>query len=176
MLKEIRSDIYHLLHPKITFFLTSVSKTGKPNVMTCAWATPVSDDPPMVMVCIAKDSFTADLIQQTKEFAINIPSKKYLKALWTCGSTSGRKTDKFKKANLTTSPAQHIKAPLIDGCIGHIECRVWKTVEAGECYAFFGQVLSAFAECDYLRKGLWTEAAKIPMHLGGSSIVYAKKN
>lgn len=25
MLKEIKSDIYHLMHPKLTFFLTSIS-------------------------------------------------------------------------------------------------------------------------------------------------------
>jgi hypothetical protein len=40
MLKEIKTDIYHLLHPKITFFRTSISKTGKTNVMPCALATP----------------------------------------------------------------------------------------------------------------------------------------
>lgn len=50
MLKEITSDIYHLLHPKIVFFLTSISKDGKPNVMTYAWATPVSKEPPIVVM------------------------------------------------------------------------------------------------------------------------------
>jgi|GEM_PF-3037926 len=43
MLKQIKTDIYHLLHPKMAFLLTSISKKGKPNVMTCAWATPVSE-------------------------------------------------------------------------------------------------------------------------------------
>lgn len=174
MLREIKSDIYHLLHPKITFFLASVDKDRKPNVMTCAWATPVSDDPPIVIVCVSKEHYTTSLIKQTKEFVINIPTRKLLKALWICGRTSGRDTDKFKKAKLDTVSAKRVKVPIIRDCIGHIECKVWKTVDAGECYAVFGKVLSAYADDRYFKKGLWTQQAEIPLHLGGSRIVYFK--
>jgi flavin reductase (DIM6/NTAB) family NADH-FMN oxidoreductase RutF len=172
MLREIKSDIYHLLHPKVTFFLTSVDKNGKPNIMTCAWATPVSDDPPIVIVCISKEHYTTRLIKQTKEFVINIPARKLLKALWVCGKISGRDTDKFKKAKLKITPAKKVKAPVINDCIGHIECKLWKIVEAGECYAVFGKVLSAYADDKYFQKGLWTQEAQIPLHLGGSRMVY----
>lgn len=171
-MKEFTSGIYHLLHPKMAFFLTSISNTGKPNVMACAWATPVSEEPPVVVVCVSKESYTAELIKQTKEYVINIPTKKLLKALWICGKTSGRETDKFKKAGLKYSKAKKVKSPVIDECIGHIECKLWKTVNAGECYAFFSRVLSAYADGKYLKNGLWTEKAEIPLHLGGSRMVY----
>ena len=174
MLKKIKSGIYHLLHPKITFFLTSISRTDKPNVMTCAWATPVSDEPPIVVVCVSRESYTAELIKQTKEYVINIPSRKLLKVLWICGKTSGRNTDKFKKAKLKTASAKKVKAPILSDCIGHIECKLLKTVEAGECYAFFGKVLAAYADDRYFKKDVWTAKAGIPLHLGGSKIVYFK--
>ncbi|MFZ3122824.1 MAG: flavin reductase family protein [Thermodesulfovibrionales bacterium] len=172
MLKEISLDIYHLLHPKIAFFLTSISKKGKPNVMACAWATPVSEEPPIVVVCVSKESYTAKLIKQTKEFVINIPTKKLLRELWICGKTSGRDTDKFKKASIRIKKAKKIKSPLIDGCIGFIECKLRNTIDAGECYAFFGNVVSAHADDRYLKNGLWSEDADIPLHLGGSRMVY----
>lgn len=172
MLKEIKSDIYYLMHPKLTFFLTSISRDGRPNVMTCAWATPVSEEPPIMIVCVSKEAYTAKLIKETKEFGISIPTKELLNALWICGRSSGRDTDKFKQAKLKTLSARKIKPPLIDGCAGYIECRVKKVVEAGECYAFFGDVLSAYAREEYLHKGLWSEKAAIPLHLGGSRIVY----
>jgi flavin reductase (DIM6/NTAB) family NADH-FMN oxidoreductase RutF len=156
----------------MTFFLTSISRDGKPNAMACAWATPVSEEPPIVVVCISKESYTAELIKQTKEFVINIPAKKLLKALWICGSTSGRDTDKFKKAGLKYSKAKSVKSPVIDDCIGHIECKLWKTVDAGECYAFFGNVLHAEADEKYFKKGAWTETAEIPLHLSGAKMVY----
>lgn len=172
MLKQIKSDIYHLVHPKMAFFLTSISKEGKPNVMACAWATPVSEEPPIVIVCVSKESYTAELIKQTKEFAINIPTKNLLKSLMICGKTSGRDKDKFKKAGLKYSKAKSIKSPIIDECIGYIECKLWKTVEAGECYAFFGNVLHAKADDRYFKQGRWVEDAEIPLHLGGAKIVY----
>ncbi len=175
MLKQIKSDIYHFLHPKMVFFLTSISKKGKPNVMTCAWATPVSEEPPIVIVCVAKESYTSELIKQTKEFAINIPTKKLLKALWICGKISGRNTDKFDKAGLKINKAKKVKSPVIAGCAGYIECKLLKAVEAGECFAFFGKIVSAYADDKYIKDGLWSEAANIPLHLGGARIVYAKK-
>lgn len=175
MKNDIKTDICHLLHPKMAFFLTSISKEGKPNVMACAWATPVSEEPPIVVVCVSKESYTAGLIKQTREFVINIPTKELLKALWICGKTSGRDADKFKKAGLKCSNAKKVKSPVIDGCIGHIECKLWKTVDAGECYAFFGKILSAYADDGYLKNSLWTEEAEIPLHLGGARMVYFSK-
>ncbi|MCX7793886.1 MAG: flavin reductase family protein [Thermodesulfovibrionales bacterium] len=172
MLKEIKSDIYHLLHPKLAFFLTSISKDGKPNVMACAWATPVSEEPPIAIVCVSKEAHTAKLIKETKEFGISIPTKEFLKALWICGRSSGRDTDKFKMAKLKILAPRKIKPPMIEGCAGYLECRVKKIIEAGECYAFFGDVLSAYAEENYLHKGLWSERTEIPLHLGGNRIVY----
>lgn len=174
MLKEINSEIYHLLHPKITFFLTSISKDGRPNVMTCAWATPISEEPPIIVVAVSKEAYTASLIKETKEFGISIPTKELLKALWICGRSSGRDTDKFKIAKLKTLPARKIKSPMIKGCAGYIECCLKRSIEVGECYAFFGDVLSAYAESQYLQKGLWSERTEIPLHLGGSRIVYFK--
>ncbi len=172
MLREIKSGIYHLLHPKVTFFLTSIDKNGKPNVMTCAWATPAGDEPPIVIVCVSKEHHTAKLIRQTKEFAINIPTKKLLPAIWICGKSSGRDTDKFQKTKLEIIKAKKIRTPLIKNCIGYIECRLWKTVDAGECYAFFGEVLSASVDDRYYKKGQWIEKSEIPLHLAGSRMVY----
>lgn len=172
MLKEVKTDIYHLLHPKVAFFLTSIGRDNRPNVMACAWATPVSEEPPIVIVCVAKESHTAKLIRQTKEFAINIPHKGQIGALMLCGKVTGKDTDKFKKAGLKAIKAKKVSVPLVGGCMGYIECQLRKTVDAGECYAFFGDVVSARADEKFIEKGLWKPSAGIPLHLGGSRMVY----
>ncbi len=172
MLKEIKSDIYHMLHPRMAFFLTSISRDGKPNAMACAWATPVSEEPPIVVVCVSMEAYTSELIKQTREFIINIPTDKILKELLICGKLSGRDTDKFAKAKLKLNKSNSLKTPIINGCIGYVECKLWKTVEAGECYAFFGKILHAEADDVYFRNGKWTEAAKIPFHIGGNRMTY----
>lgn len=172
MLKDAKTDICRLLHPKMAFFLTSISSDARPNVMACAWATPVSEEPPITVVCISKDSHTSELIRQTKEFIINIPTKTMVDALLTCGQISGRDIDKFTKAKLEVCKSNSLKTPLIKGCIGYIECKLWKTVDAGECYAFFGNVLHAEVDSNYFGNGKWTESAQIPFHLGGNKMVY----
>jgi len=172
MVRPVKTEIYHLLHPKMTFFLTSMSKSGIPNVMTCAWATPVSDEPPIVVVCVSRDSHTSTLIRQTREFVINIPVKEQLGALWICGTSSGRDVDKFKKAGLRHRPARRVKAPIVEGCIGYIECRVLRYVVAGECNAFFGEVMSAYADKGFFKRGSWVDIADIPFHLAGKRMVY----
>jgi flavin reductase (DIM6/NTAB) family NADH-FMN oxidoreductase RutF len=170
-MKNLKEFFYRLLHPKVIFLLTSVGKDGRINVMTCAWATPAAEEPPKVIVCVAKEYYTAELILETGEFAINIPHKSMEKAIWVCGSMSGKKKDKFKEAKLKTFPAKKISAPLIEGCIGFLECKVDATVDAGECYAFLADVINSSVDERYFIKNLWISDS-VPMHLGGGKIVY----
>lgn len=167
----LKENFYRLLHPKVVFLLTSRGKDGRENVMSCAWATPASEEPPKVIVCVSKEHYTAELILQTAEFAINIPTKDMVKAIWICGSKSGRDIDKFKEANLKTKQATKISAPLIEGCAGYIECKVTQVIDAQECYAFLADVVACKADEKYFKKNLWIPGI-IPMHLGGKKIVY----
>jgi flavin reductase (DIM6/NTAB) family NADH-FMN oxidoreductase RutF len=174
MFKDVAKDFYYLLHPKLAFFLTSIDRKGRANVMTCAWATPVSEEPPMVVVCVSRGAHTAKLIRSTREFVINIPTRDLLRQLWFCGGISGRDTDKFSRAELTPQPASLVKPPRVQGCIGYLECRVCRTVPAGECYAFFGEVLAASAEGKYFSDGMWKPEAQIPCHLAGKRMVFLR--
>ncbi|MDH4101121.1 MAG: flavin reductase family protein [Nitrospirota bacterium] len=165
-------DRCRLLHPRAAFFITTADSDGKPNVMTCTWATPVSEEPPMLIVCIEKQHHTAELIRRSGEFGISIPSDTMVEQLVLCGTLSGHKDDKFAKAGLKQLPARYIKAPLIDDCIGWLECRVTDTVEAGECYAFVGKILSAAVDERFFQDGVWNAASRIPLHMKGGRMVY----
>ena len=171
MKKEIKSEIYRMLHPKLTLLVTSVSRSGKPNVMTCAWATPVSEEPPLLLICLGKGGYTSRLIKETKEFAINIPTAKLMKAIRVCGTKTGKDCDKAKLAGLSYEPAKKIKAPLIKECAGHLECRLFKKMDGGECNIFIGKVLRACADRRYF-KSIWLESARVPMHAGGEHFSY----
>lgn len=170
-MKKLEENFYRLLHPKIIILLTSVGKDNRINVMTCAWVTPASEEPPKIIACVSKEHYTAELILETGEFAINIPKRNMEKAIWICGSKSGRKVDKFKEAGLKVFKAEKISAPLIEGCIGFLECKVESTIDAGECYAFLAEVLKGSVEEKYFVKNLWISDS-VPMHLGGRKIVY----
>ena len=166
MKKEIKDEIYLLMHPKPTLLISSISRSGKPNVMACAWATPVSEKPPLLLVCLAKGGYTSELIEQTGEFVINIPTEKLMKAIHVCGTKSGRTVEKAKIAKLTYKSAKKVKVPIIKECIGHLECRLNRRIDGGECNIFIGEIVAAYVDRK-LFKEVWYERSRIPLHLGG---------
>lgn len=171
--KVSKKNAYKLLHPKIVALITSRSKKGKENVMACAWMTPVSLNPPLVLVCIVKEWFTSELINDSKEFVINIPDFTMIKEVMMAGTLSGRKIDKLQKMGLKVKPGKRIKSPIIEKCIAHLECKLVKKVEAGESYIFIGKVLTAYADENYFDKQ-WKDKGKIPLHLADDKFVKFK--
>lgn len=139
--------------------------------MACAWVTPASEDPPMVVAFVAKTAHTAKLIRETKQFGISIPGHELREAIWVVGSTSGRATDKFAKAGLKPRPAKKIAAPVIEGCLGYLECKLVKVVDAGECFGFVGRVEAAYVDSEAYKGGLWNPEKSPVLHLGGKQLV-----
>ncbi len=63
--------------------------------------------------------------EESQEFTLSIPLETNLKeALGKCGKLSGRDVDKWEEANITKIPAHQIKAPLVEECELHYECKV----------------------------------------------------
>jgi flavin reductase (DIM6/NTAB) family NADH-FMN oxidoreductase RutF len=81
---EVNPEIAHrLLHPRHTVLVSSVDKTGKANIITFAWAMPMSINPPMLVISITPKRYLHRIIEETDEFMVNIPAMK-LAALHSC--------------------------------------------------------------------------------------------
>lgn len=152
-----------------TVLITSKARE-KINIMTVAWQMPVSFKPMLVAIAIGHERFSHKLILESQEFAINIPHLEMLKDVLCCGTQSGKDIDKFNVCNLTPVKAQKIKAPLIEECIGNIECKLYSTHEAGDHTIFVGEVVATSVKegifDNYLRVDL--EQAKTIHHIGGN--------
>jgi len=106
-----KEGIFEMLYPAPVILVTSVDGEGKPNIITLAWATPTSYDPPMVALAVRPERYSYGLIKGTGEFVVNVPTRGLLGAVMACGTTSGRTVDKFRQAGLTPSPARMVKPP-----------------------------------------------------------------
>ena len=146
MKKDVGDYFYLLLHPRPVILLVSVNKEGKPNVMACSWNTPLSEEPPLIGVSIWKGSYTHKLLREVPEFTINIPTAELVKQVMIAGTISGSRIDKISRMNITLEPAKKVKPPIIKECIAHLECKIVKEVDVGECTLFIGEVLEAYAE------------------------------
>ncbi len=105
--------------------LVSAAHAGRANVMAAAWAMPLDFDPPKVTVVLDKSTFTRRLIEASGEFALSVPCRALADATYAAGSLSGvERADKFADCGLGRFAAQRIEAPLVEGCVAWLECRV----------------------------------------------------
>lgn len=158
---------YELLHPMHTVLLSCVGREGKPNIITLAWAMPVSINPPLIAVSVAPERYSHSLIEETGEFVINIPTMDILDEVYFCGTVSGRTHNKFKEAKLTPIQSRRVRAPAIKECVAHLECRVYGRMTAGDHTIFVGEVLEAYADREAYNGWYNLEKAKMVFHLGG---------
>ena len=115
--------MYQLLEPGPVVLVSTIRK-GVPNIMTMSWHTMMDFEPPIIGCVISNRDYTFDTLRKTKECVINIPTVNLATAVVGCGNTSGSKTNKFSKFNLSSSDASHVTAPLINECFANLECKV----------------------------------------------------
>lgn len=157
-----------LLHPMHTVLVSCVGKKGKPNIITLAWAMPTSISPPLVAVSIAPRRHSHGLIEESKEFVVNVPTMNILDAAMFCGRRSGKEYDKFKETGLTAQPARKVKAPIIKECVAHLECTLHNQFTTGDHTVFVGEIVEAYADKRAYVDGYDLKKAKMVFHLGGS--------
>lgn len=122
--------------------VVTVSRDGKPNAMTAAWAVPVSHRPPLVVVHIAPQRYTHDIIMETKEFGLCVLADDQMEASQHAGTVSGRKADKFGGDTLKPKASTVIEAPVLEGCAMTMECRLEKAISMGDHTIFVGRVVA----------------------------------
>ena len=122
--------------------VVTVEKDGKPNAMTAAWVVPVSHRPPLVVVHIAPQRYTHDIIMETKEFGLSILADDQVDVSQHAGTVSGRRKDKFSGELMRPKPSKIIGAPVIDGCAVTMECKLEKAISMGDHTIFVGRVVA----------------------------------
>ena len=111
--------------------LVSCGTMEKPNVMTAAWTGVLCSDPTLVYVSLRPSRYSHEIISQTKEFVINLPTVALAKQVDMCGVKSGRNVNKFELTGLTAEPCSKIAAPQVAESPISLECRVLEIKHLG---------------------------------------------
>jgi flavin reductase (DIM6/NTAB) family NADH-FMN oxidoreductase RutF len=137
--------------------LVSAAHGGRGNVMAAAWAMPLDFDPPKVAVVIDKSTFTRTLIEASGSFALSVPCRALADATFAAGSLGGAdRADKFADCGLAHFPAQRVDAPLVEGCVAWLECRVIVEPHDQQAYdLFIAEVVAAQADERVFAGGRW---------------------
>lgn len=130
--------------------------------MAAAWNMPLDFNPPRIAIVIDKKTYTRELIEASGSFAINVPCRVQAEMVVKVGSSSGRELvgkaqdNKFAAFDLPTFAASQIDAPLVEGCVAWLECKVIAEPHIQKTYdLFLGEVVAAYADERVFSDGRW---------------------
>jgi flavin reductase (DIM6/NTAB) family NADH-FMN oxidoreductase RutF len=137
-------DIRRFLEPGPVVLVSSAWKQ-KRNIMTMGWHTVMEFTPSLVGCLISSGNHSYDLVRQSKQCVINIPTVELAKTVVGIGNCSGAEVDKFKKFKLTAVDACAVKAPLIAECYANLECKLVDGTLSDKYNFFIFEVVKAHA-------------------------------
>ena len=135
--KEYR-DIIGRFATGVTVVTTAVD--GWLHGMTANAITSVSLDPLLLLVCVEKSAHTHDHLSRAGAFAMNILSEDQQVVSQTFAASNEPEEGRLQGIAYRIGGNG---APIIDGCIAHIECEVTERTDAGDHTIFIGSVLDA---------------------------------
>jgi flavin reductase (DIM6/NTAB) family NADH-FMN oxidoreductase RutF len=133
------------LMPVPTVLVTTCDKE-QDNIITLAWVGTVCSTPPLIGISIRPSRYSHGLLEECKEFAVNIPSEDLLTKTDRAGILSGRDINKFTQIGLTPLKSSKIKPPLIKECPVNLECKLVQKISLGSHDLFIGEILTTHAD------------------------------
>ena len=121
--------------------ITVLEDDGSVNVSTVASMTPLPGEPSRLVVGVLEENFTSQLLEKRGEFVVNLITSEMRSIARSCGSYSGKETDKFKICDLHLQPAQQVSTPIIQECPLNIECKVTDVLKLDELNLFVSEIL-----------------------------------
>lgn len=116
-------DIRRFLEPGPIVLVSSAWK-GETNIMTMGWHMVMGFEPSLIGCYIWDQNHSHDMVRNSRECVINIPTVDMADEVVGIGNCCGRDVDKFAKFELTPVPASKVGAPLIGECYANFECRL----------------------------------------------------
>jgi flavin reductase (DIM6/NTAB) family NADH-FMN oxidoreductase RutF len=161
---ELRRSYRLLNHGPVV--LVSAAAGGAENVMPVAWNVPLDFEPARLALVLSAEARTRELVEASGELGISIPPAAMLDAVYEAGHVSGRDVDKWSRCGFARLPGTKVGAPLVDGCLGWLECRVIDRSLAEAFDLFVCEVLAAWVDDTCFRDGEWRfpDASRTTLH------------
>jgi len=97
-------------------------------------------DLPRVLLAVALQHFTRELIETSGAFGLHLIGEEQLDWVWRFGLPSGRDTDKLAGLAIETAVTG---SPLLTGALGWLDCQVEARLDMGDRTAYLAEVVAA---------------------------------
>lgn len=136
------SAFYHYAFPTQAVLVTCNDTQRSTNIITIAWHTTISHNPPLYGISVHPKRYSYELICTSKEFIVNFVPYSLAKTAHYCGTHSGRTTNKSQAPGSTLIPATHVHTSFIKEGYAHLECILKQTVPLGDHALLIGEVVA----------------------------------
>ncbi len=160
-------EFWKLMSPRLTVLVTTVDSKGKPDVAPFSFVSPVSFDPPLLMVAIGVNKHSYWNLMRKKEFVVNIPTEKLLDKVWIAGEKWDAEVSKIERAGLQTSKSEKVGPPRLPECVAHIECYLEDAKKYGDHVIIVGKVVAVNVNEEYIDEEgrLKVDLVRPPLHV-----------
>jgi flavin reductase (DIM6/NTAB) family NADH-FMN oxidoreductase RutF len=137
-----------LASPHSYALVSTVSESGRPNLMGLSWWTFTCWKPPMLAISVGEPRFTLECLDYCPEFVLCLPAVDQAKGAWLCGEVSGRDHDKFREGGFEPVESSKVRPPRVQGCTVAFECKVVNRVQSGDHVVLIAEVVAMHGEPD----------------------------
>jgi flavin reductase (DIM6/NTAB) family NADH-FMN oxidoreductase RutF len=135
-------NIRRFLEPGPIVLVSSAHK-NESNIMTMGWHMVMEFQPSLVGCIISSANHSFEMIRNSRQCVINLPTEDIAATVVKIGNSSGRDIDKFSEFGLTPKPGTHVRAPLIEQCYANFECRLVDAALVKKYNMFIFEVVKA---------------------------------
>lgn len=122
-------------------WIVTASAAGRRGGLTATWVSAASIDPeqPMLLIGIAENHFTRELIAAAGSFAVHLLRPDQGAIAWNFAHDSGGTRDKFAGLKVREGVTG---SPVLADCLAWLEARVVGEYSAGDRHFFWGEVIA----------------------------------
>lgn len=139
------------IFPVPVVLVSCQDEMGRESIITISFIGIVNSAPPMIGIGIRPIRYSYNIIKDSNEFVVNIPSEDMLKIADFCGTVTGKKVNKYSTAKLTPLPSEKVKVPSIAECPINLECVLRKVISFDSHDLFIGEIINIRVDEDVLK-------------------------
>jgi flavin reductase (DIM6/NTAB) family NADH-FMN oxidoreductase RutF len=139
----IEKDLFRRVMGSFASGVTVVTvsmKDGEPTGFTANAVTSLSIEPRMLLVCVSEKSATLSQIEEAGSFVVNILSAGQQD---TAQQFATRRDNRFE--GILWRPGHQTGAPVLDGSLAYVECKLYSTAKGGDHVILMGEILGGEA-------------------------------
>jgi flavin reductase (DIM6/NTAB) family NADH-FMN oxidoreductase RutF len=95
---------------------------------------------PRVLVALATQHYTRELVESSNAFALHLLSENHLDWVWRFGLETGRARDKFEGLRVRNTITG---SPVLDDAVGWLDCRVEARLDIGDRTVYLAEVVQS---------------------------------